>query len=237
MTRICSSANQRLLLGFLIAAGVMGFLAFFAGQGIHELFAQSRYHPTLPTAGTVSPALYHARLSRRVRASASTVLSAVHAIVETPERGNWIRIPALSLHLPLALAPTLEDKDILRTLQVGVVRYPNGVAPGERGVVVIAGHSTGEPWKGPYRFAFLHAGKLRSGDVIAVDQNGMRYTYRVTGQRIIHPRLTPFLDSTADRPRLSIISCWPLWTTQQRLVIDAELVETARLAVQPQRAS
>lgn len=235
MTRIFSSANQRLLFGFLIAAGMMGFLAFFVGQGIRELLTQPRYRPTLPTAGAVPASLYHARLSRQVRAPSPTERSTAHTTVETPEGGNWIRIPSLSLHLPLALAPTLEDKDILRTLQVGVVRYPNGVSPGERGVVVVAGHSTGEPWKGPYRFAFLHAGKLRSGDVIAVDQNGMRYTYRVTGQRIINPSLTPFLDSTADHPRLSIISCWPLWTTQQRLVIDAELVETARLAVRPQR--
>ena len=241
MARALPPTDQGLLGGFLIAAATIGLLAFFAGRGVQELLTQPRYRPTLPTAATVSSALYRARLAP-VRDSSPARRSPTEGppaqtVVETHERGNWVRIPALSLNLPLALAPTLSNEDVLRTLQVGVVRYPNGVTPGERGVVVIAGHSTGEPWKGPYRFAFLHTRKLRSGDVIDVDHNGSRYTYRVTGQRLVSPRQTPFLDSAADRPRLSIISCWPLWTTQQRLVVDAELVGTAHLAVQPRSAS
>ncbi len=223
-------------MGFLLTACGVSMLSFFIGRGMRDLFAHASYRPTLPVAGSVSTALYQARTTPRLR-SASIPAPRILAAVETADRGNWIRIPALSLRLPLAVAPSLKDSDVLRTLLVGVVRYPNGVTPGERGVVVIAGHSTGEPWKGPYRFAFLRAGTLRAGDTIAVDHQDMRYTYRVTGQRRINPRITPFLDSAADRPRLALISCWPLWTTEQRIVIDAELVETARLAVRPQRAS
>ncbi|MDP3685658.1 MAG: sortase [bacterium] len=235
MAQTLPATDRGLLFAFLLAAAAVGHFTFFAGRGAQELLTAPRYRPTFPAAATVSPALYQARLAR-VRASDSAP-APTQAVVKTHEGGNWIRVPALSLNLPLALAPTLNTEDVLRTLRVGVVRYPNGVAPGQRGVVVIAGHSTGEPWKGPYRFAFLHAGKLRPGDVMYVDHNGSRYTYRVTGQRLITPRSTPFLDSTADQPRLSIISCWPIWTTQQRLVVDAELAETARLAVQPRGAS
>ena len=239
--RALSPTDQSLLLGFLLAAPAAGLLTFFAGRGVEELLTQPRYRPTFHVAATVSPALYWARLapargSSPMRTSPAEV-PPVQTVVNTQERGNWIRIPALSLNLPLALAPKLKNADVLRTLQIGVVRYPNGVAPGQRGVVVVAGHSTGEPWKGPYRFAFLRAGKLRPGDTISVDHNGSRYTYRVTGQRLINPTLTPFLDSAADQSRLSIISCWPLWTTQQRLVVDAELVDTATLAVQPRNAT
>lgn len=234
--RTLSQDDQEVLVGFLIVAAVAGLLAFFAGRGVQELLQQPRYRPTFPTAATVSPALHGIRIAS-ARGTSPEAKTPALAAVETTERGNWVRIPALSLNVPLALAPTLKNEDVLRAIQVGVVRYPNGVAPGQRGVVVIAGHSTGEPWKGPYRFAFLRAGKLQPGDVIQLDHDGSRYTYRVTGQRIINPQQTPFLDSAAEKPRLSIISCWPLWTTQQRLIVDAELAEVARLVVRPKSAS
>lgn len=220
--RRLSSADRRVAAAFLAAALLAGFLSFFLGDTIRELVSAPAYRPPLPVPGDV------ARDIARVFTHAPSLPTA-EDVVATNTRGNWIRVPALSLNLPLATAASMENEDILRSLQVGVVRYPNGVAPGDLGVVTIAGHSTGEPWKGPYRFAFLQARKLQPGDLINVDHNGTRYTYRVTGQRIINPEATPFLDSVSDRPKLSIISCWPLWTTKQRLVVEAALSETARL--------
>lgn len=220
--RRLSSADRRVAAAFLATALLAGFLSFFLGDSIRELVSAPAYRPPLPVPDDV------ARDIARVFAGTPSLPEAEDVVV-TNTRGNWIRIPALSLNLPLATAASMENEDILRALHVGVVRYPNGVAPGDAGVVAIAGHSTGEPWKGRYRFAFLQARKLQPGDLIHVDHDGTRYTYRVTGQRMINPRVTPFLDSTADHPKLSVISCWPLWTTKQRLVVEAALSETARL--------
>lgn len=233
--RALSSRDRQLGVAFLILAAVSGVVSFFAGQGVVALVTTPRYRPTLPMARTVDQALWTARLAHRPAPSGNPqdIPPTAADIVETTERGNWIRIPALSLSVPLVAAATIEDREVLRALQVGVVRYPNGVEPGQPGVVVIAGHSTGEPWKGRYRFTFLRTGNLQHGDVISVDHNGTRYTYRVTGQRLMNPRHTPFLESSAETPRLAIVTCWPLWTTQQRLVIEAELSGTARLAFRP----
>lgn len=242
LTRL-SPTDRVLTGGFFVAAVLAGLVAFFAGQGLRQLAIAPRYHPTLPRAAEVHPDLRHRRLiwlgqriplsgvfsSADARGLARVTPPTTTERVETLDRGNWIRIPALSLNIPLVTARTLDGDDVLRALQIGVVRYPNGVEPGQRGMVVVAGHSTGEPWKGRYRFAFLNARKLRPGDTIAVDSGGIRYTYRVTGQRLINPRETPFLESVSDRPKLTLITCWPLWTAQLRLGVDAELAETAHL--------
>lgn len=229
--------------GALACLGVTaGTFSLLFGRGAKELVTAPRYRPTFPIAREVSPVLREARLAPRqtpepVRAAPATAAMSVSAgmprpsepIAETHERGNWLRIPALSMNVPLAVAPSMSDEDVLRSLQVGVVRYPNGVEPGQPGLVFVAGHSTGEPWKGRYRFAFLNARKLQPGDVIIVDHKGVRYSYRITGQRVINPRVTPSVESGGPTPRLALLTCWPLWTTSQRLLVDAELASTARL--------
>lgn len=228
---------RRLAAGFLIVGAASGAVAFLAGGGIRELLTAPRYQPTLPSATNVTPDVLEERLrwlSREPLAatpSSTTRAGAPAKSMETADRGSWIRIPALSIDVPLAAPRTMEADDILRALQVGVVRYANGVEPGQPGVLAVAGHSTGEPWKGRYRFAFLNARKLRPGDAILVDHGGTRYTYRVTGQQTINPALTPFLETSAERPKLTLITCWPLWTTSERLAIEADLAETAPLIV------
>lgn len=221
-----------------LAAGAAGF---FFGRGVKELASAPRYRPMLPIAGDAKRPLLETPgtrpgfpPTRPVSAGlAGTRLPTARDVIVTKETGNWIRIPTLTLALPLATTATMDDQDVLPALQSGVVRYPNGVEPGQPGVVVIAGHSTGEPWKGPYRFAFLNARKLRPGDVIHLDHERTRYTYRVNGQRMVNPRVMPYLDTAAASPRLALVTCWPLWTTDQRLIVDAELVRTAQLVTRP----
>ena len=246
-------AFQALSIIFGTAALAAGMAGFFFGRGAWELASAPRYRPTLPIAGDAKrplldtpgprpgfpptrPVSGGTKLGTRfpptrppVGGLAGTRFPTARDVIVTKETGNWIRIPTLTLALPLATPATMDDQDVLPALQGGVVRYPNGVEPGTPGVVVIAGHSTGEPWKGPYRFAFLNARKLRPGDVIHLDHERTRYTYRVNGQRMVNPRVMPYLDTAAASPRLALITCWPLWTTDQRLIVDAELVRTAQL--------
>lgn len=216
-------AERRLLAAFALAALLAGGGTFLLGGSVRELLTAPAYQPTALDPHRIAISLLQVLAPTDQLPEAATV-------VPTNERGNWIRIPSLSLAHPLATAKSMETSDVLSALQIGVVRYPNGVDPGAQGVVAVAGHSTGEPWKGRYRFAFMNARKLQAGDVIQVDHDGTRYIYQVTGQRLMNPRTTPFLEGSADRPQLAIITCWPLWTTQQRVVVDADLVSSTPLA-------
>ncbi|MEX1997487.1 MAG: class E sortase [Candidatus Andersenbacteria bacterium] len=147
--------------------------------------------------------------------------------------GSWIRIPSLALNVPLALSPTLEDTDILKTLDQGAALYPNGILPGQLGNTFISAHSTGEPWKGKYRFAFLKINDIEPGNVIHLDYQGARYTYTVVAKEIIHP--APDYRVVSDRPipTVTLMACWPLWTTNQRMLITGELTNITKLTVQP----
>lgn len=142
---------------------------------------------------------------------------------------NWIRIPAIAVNVPLVQSNSLADKDVLATLAKGAALYPNGVAPGALGNAFISAHSTGEPWKGAYRFAFIRLHELKTGDGLYVDWHGARYSYRITTSQVITP--TPDFRVISDRPvpTISLMACWPLWSTNQRMIIHAVLTNITQL--------
>jgi len=142
---------------------------------------------------------------------------------------NWIRIPAIGVNVPVIESPSLNDADVLATLNTGAALYPNGITPGAIGNAFISAHSTGEPWKGAYRFAFIKINELQAGDALYVDWKGVRYSYQITKSEIITP--TPEFRIISDRPvpTISLMACWPLWSTQQRMLIHAELTNVTPL--------
>lgn len=142
---------------------------------------------------------------------------------------NWIRIPAIGVNVPLVESPSLADKDVIATLDKGAALYPNGVTPGALGNAFISAHSTGEPWRGAFRFAFIRINELKSGDALYVDWNGARYSYRISKSEIITP--TPDFRVISDRPvpTISLMACWPLWSTKHRMLIHAELTNITQL--------
>ncbi len=144
--------------------------------------------------------------------------------------GNWIRIPAIGVNVPLVLSASIDDLDILATLDSGAALYPNGVSPGELGNTFVSAHSTGEPWKGKYRFAFLRLNEVDPGNQIHLDYNGTRYTYKVTHTRIVKP--DPNFRVLSDRPvpTMTLMACWPLWTTDKRMLKHAELTNITQLS-------
>ena len=142
---------------------------------------------------------------------------------------HWIRIPAIGVNVPVVQSASLADADIIATLTKGAALYPNGVTPGALGNVFISAHSTGEPWKGAYRFAFTRINELKAGDPLYVDWKGARYAYRIAESEIITP--TPDFHVISDRPvpTISLMACWPLWSTKQRILIHAELTNITQL--------
>lgn len=147
--------------------------------------------------------------------------------------GNWIRLPSINVNVPLATSPSINDTDIIKTLSNGAALYPNGIKPGRPGNVFIAAHSTGEPWKGKYRFAFLGINKLSVNNLIQLDYEGTRYTYRMVKQEIVKP--SPDYRIVSDRPvpTITLMACWPLWSTSSRMLITGELTNITKLTAEP----
>jgi LPXTG-site transpeptidase (sortase) family protein len=150
-----------------------------------------------------------------------------------PDTMGWIRIPALGIAVPVAQSPSLNDADVIDTLIRGAALYPNGIAPGHLGNTFISAHSTGEPWKGKYRFAFLRINELEPGHEIHLDVHGARYTYRVAAKDLVKPTGDFRVESGRPKPTLTLMACWPLWTTNQRMLITAELQNITQLTQRP----
>lgn len=147
--------------------------------------------------------------------------------------GNWIRIPSIGVNVPLALSPSIEDATVIKTLEQGAALYPNGIRPGRLGNVFIAAHSTGNPWHGKYRFAFLKINEVQPGHAITLDYEGTRYTYRVVSSDIVVPKSDYQVVSDRPVPSVTLMACWPLWSTSKRILVRAELTNITKLTAQP----
>lgn len=230
VTPVLRRARQTLPAWAVLAVWLLVFVSI-AGGGLHllgfsrVLGTQHRpaYRRTLPVAGERAAAFLRSNLQRLPAASAAAL---------APELGNTVSIPSLALQLPLVRAESLSEEDLTAALKFGVVLFPTGADPGAKGNAVVTAHSTAEPWKGPFRFAFMHINKLQPGDSVAVSYGSRRYVYRVTGQRTVDPRELPAISSNTAGSRLTLVTCWPLWTTDRRLLVEADLVSTeARLTL------
>jgi len=231
VSRFMTSSRNKLLRlfattfvsAFLFIFGASTLAAMFAPVAIDIFTADFLYHPALPVAPDRTEAFLD--LDSIPAKQLFPPLSSPTDISE----GNWIRLPGINANVPLALSPSLNDDDVISTLDQGAALYPNGIAPGRLGNVFIAAHSTGEPWKGKYRFAFLKINEITEGNVIHLDYNGARYTYTVVKQDIITPTSDYRVISDRPVPTVTLMACWPLWSTSKRMLITAELTNITQL--------
>jgi LPXTG-site transpeptidase (sortase) family protein len=209
----------------IFGLGVLGFSILPVVYGY--VVATPEYHPQLPLAADRDEPFLD--LSKDTSKQLYPPLTSPEHV----ESGNWIRIPSIDVNVPLALSPSIEDKDVIATLIHGAALYPNGILPGRLGNVFISAHSTGEPWKGTYRFAFTKINEIKPGNIINLDYNGTRYTYRVVRSDLVKP--DPNFQVVSDRPvpTVTLMACWPLWTTNQRMLVKGELTNITKLTPKP----
>lgn len=148
-------------------------------------------------------------------------------ITEVVPAANTISIPKINIQAPVLYEPSIQEANIQRALQDGVVHYGNTAVPGQNGNVAIFGHSSNDWWEpGSFKFVFVLLDKLSPGDQLTIDYQSRRYTYEVTGSRIVEPTDVGVLNPTAT-PTLTLITCSPPGTSLRRLVVTAKQVSPA----------
>ncbi len=116
------------------------------------------------------------------------------------------------------------EADIQGALQGGVVHYPGTAYPGDRGNVVITGHSSYFPWDpGRFKdvFALLH--EVNTGDRLIVYHEQQKYNYEVYETKIVNPDEIQVLTQQGG-DRLTLITCTPVGTNLRRLIVLARPV-------------
>ncbi|MBR3319509.1 class E sortase [Candidatus Saccharibacteria bacterium] len=135
-------------------------------------------------------------------------------------------IPKLNVDVPLNFGVSLDG--VMDAMNRGVAHYRISGAsayPGEVGNFVVMGHSAGDIYSGnQYKFIFSGLERLEAGDIMYVHYNSVRYTYKMVGSEIIWPTEVSKLIIDTDKPIMTLVTCWPLGTSRQRLLIHADQI-------------
>ena len=102
----------------------------------------------------------------------------------------------------------------------GFWHFPTSAYPGQEGNTVIIGHRF--QYIPPAKNTFFNLDKVKVGDSIKIIEDNGEYTYIVTNISIVQPNDISILKETNDY-RLTLVTCTPLWTSDERLVITAKL--------------
>jgi len=139
---------------------------------------------------------------------------------------NKLIIPKLNVDVPINFG--ISTSEVMEAMNHGVAHYRiNGASayPGEVGNFVVMGHSAGDIYSSnQYKFIFSGLERLEVGDIMYVHYNSVRYTYKMVGSEIIWPTEVSKLVINTDKPVMTLVTCWPLGTSRQRLLISAEQI-------------
>ncbi len=131
------------------------------------------------------------------------------AIIEIPKFGeDYRRVIVEGVNLA-----------VLNDPRSGVGHYPDTAKPGEVGNFSLAAHRYGNG--GPFR----QLDKLKFGDEIRITHGETTWVYRVIWSTVVTPQDVYVLDADDDRSTITLTTCTPMWTWENRLVVRGELYE------------
>lgn len=137
-------------------------------------------------------------------------------------------IPKINVDVPVDYNATPENDSQMDAMTRGLAYF--GIAganskPGQIGNTPIAGHSSNDVIdQGDYKFIFAQLEKLGKGDTIYANYQGTRYTYIVSRTEVVQPSEISKLVFATDKPLLTLITCTPVGTARNRLLVTAEQV-------------
>lgn len=159
--------------------------------------------------------------------TASSTDEVVEIPVESPTR---IVIKSVGVDVTVSNPTTTNVASLDNALLKGAVRYPTSANLGEKGNVVIFGHSTYLPIVSNPNFkAFTAIEKLKKGDEIVVYGDEYEYHYEVynvytmKADNGVIPLLT-------EGKVLTLSTCNTFGTPQDRFVVTSTLVSSSRIA-------
>jgi sortase A len=137
-------------------------------------------------------------------------------------------IPKINVDVPVIYNVGYDHDSQMAAMNKGVAHFAIPGAdsvPGQLGNTVFSGHSSNDLFDpGDYKFIFAQLDKLQVGDTIYVNYNSIRYTYSVSTKEVVKPTNVNSLLGMNDKPYLTLITCTPLGTALNRLLIKAEQI-------------
>lgn len=137
-------------------------------------------------------------------------------------------IPKINVDVPALYDVGIDHDSQMAAMENGVAHFAIPGAnshPGEIGNTVLSGHSSNDLFDaGDYKFIFAQLEKLAIGDTIYAHYEGKRFTYVITKKEVVKPTNVAALIYPTDKPIMTLITCTPLGTALNRLLVTAEQV-------------
>ena len=115
--------------------------------------------------------------------------------------------------------------DVHKTLDNGVVHFPDSVLPGQKGQIIVLGHSAPPNWPDiKYDNVFSRLNELEKGDEVFVYFDHKEYIYSVETKVFLEiGQDIPKNDLTNANNMLVLVSCWPPGKNIKRIALEASL--------------
>ncbi len=147
-------------------------------------------------------------------------------ITQTVSPEPRLLIPKLNIDVPIRFDVALDD--VMAAMNNGVAHYRISGAsayPGEIGNFIITGHSAGDIYSSnPYKYIFSGLERLEDGDLIYVNYDSIRYTYKVVKKQIVEPTNVQSLVVQTSKPLITLVTCTPVGTSRYRLLVTGEQI-------------
>ena len=131
-----------------------------------------------------------------------------------PRQATRIVIPAINVDAPVVQGDGWEQ------LRRGVGQHIGTASPGQNGNLVVSAHNDifGE--------IFRDLDRLAPGDIITIHTMSERFNYVITGSDVVEPTAVEVMQRTS-APTATLISCYPYLVDTKRIVVFAELEDSA----------
>lgn len=135
-----------------------------------------------------------------------------------------LKIGQINISPPIILNIDANNQELyMKALENGVVHMFKTALPGENGNVVVFGHSSF--WRnrpGNFKHVFADLNKLKINDQIVIKNSYKEFDYTITSKTIVNPDQVDVVAQDLTQKTLTLITCWPVGTSKQRVVIVAK---------------
>ncbi|MFH1769600.1 MAG: sortase [Parcubacteria group bacterium] len=148
---------------------------------------------------------------------ASSRVSRSEGSLAPEDKTSRLKISKIGVDMPIFES---EDASVLKD---GGWVFPGTSTPDKGANSVIFGHRF--KYRPPLSNTFYNLDKVINGDRITITWAGEMYEYEISEIKIIEPTDLSILDSTK-KDQITLVTCAPLFSTAQRLVVIAERIQT-----------
>ena len=213
LKKFSSKIRQLTQAGVIFIVLLLIILAIGNWMAVKEEIAYTLHAPLVSTSAESTQTTIHPTAPPTPFAIVSKAVSATPRII----------IPTIEVDAPVQLNITGEDTE--QYLSQGIAHLKGSAQFGTTGNVFLTGHSSDYPWRfDKYAAVFALTPHLKKGDAIYLQNLGRTYTYVVTSTEVVQPDQLSITNSTST-PVLTLMTCYPIGTTQERFVVHAALAD------------